>query len=67
MHQYFIFDASGCISGKPDVFVRLEGGNSLDKPDGSDRNQVVLIPGLRVILLGRLKQKEEFSRSKTTP
>ena len=67
MHQDLIFNTPAGIGGQPDVFVRLKGGDPLDEADGANGDQVVLVPGLGVVFFGRVKQKEEFSRSKTTP
>ena len=67
VHQDLIFDTTAGVCGQPDVFVRLEGGNSFDQTDGADGDQIVLIAGLGVIFFGQVKQKDEFSRSKTTP
>ena len=67
MHKDLIFNAPAGIGSQAHVLVRLEGGDSLDQPDGTNGDQIVLISGLGIVLLGRVKQKEEFSRSKTTP
>ena len=67
VHQDLVLNASGRIGGQAHLFLRIEGGHPLDQPDGSDGNQVVLVPVLGVILLGLVKQKESFSLSKTTP
>lgn len=44
-----IFNAPCGVSCQPDVLFRLVAGDSLDKPDGSNGNQVVLVYGLGVI------------------
>ncbi|MPN52592.1 hypothetical protein SDC9_200254 [bioreactor metagenome] len=49
MHQNLIFNAPAGISGKADVFVRLKRRNPFDQPNGSNGNQVVLIPRLGVV------------------
>ena len=67
VHQDFIFNTPGGIGGQADIFVRFECTDPLDQADGSDGNQVVLVSVGGVVFLGRVKQKEEFSRSKTTP
>ena len=66
-HKDLIFDTPGGVSGQADIFLRLVAGDPLDEPDGPDGDQVVLVYALGVVLFGRVKQKEEFSRSKTTP
>ena len=43
IHQYFIFNTPAGIGSKPDLLIRLECGNALDQPDGSDGNQIVLV------------------------
>ena len=67
VHEHLIFDAAGGVGGQADLSVRTEGAHPLDEPDGANGNQVVLVAVGSVVLLGRVKQKEEFSRSKTTP
>ena len=67
MHQDFVFDALAGIGAEFAGFLIVEGGGRLDQADGADGDQVLLLPGDGVIFLGRVKQKEEFSRSKTTP
>ena len=67
MHKDLIFDASRRIGGQPGPLLRVVTGDPFDQSDGANGNQVLLVSGLGVILLGRVKQKEEFSRSKTTP
>lgn len=44
VHQDFIFNAPAGIGGQPDIFIRFEGGDALDEPDGPNGDQVVLIP-----------------------
>lgn len=67
VHENLVFNTPAGVGGQPDIFIRLKGGDPLDESDGADGDQVVLVPGLGVVFFGRLKQKEEFSRSKTTP
>lgn len=67
VHQDLIFDAAAGVGGQSYVFVHFEGGDPLDESDGPDGDEVVLLPGLGIVFFGRVKQKEEFSRSKTTP
>ena len=62
-----IFNASCRIGGKLDALVGIKRIDGFDETDGADRNQIVLIAVVGIIFLGRVKQKEEFSRSKTTP
>ena len=67
VHQDFIFNTPGRIGGKPRPFVWVVTGNALDEPDGANGDEILLIRCLGIIFFGRVKQKEEFSRSKTTP
>ena len=62
IHQDFILNTSGSVCGKPCALAGVEGGDALDKADGADGNEVLLIGRLRVILLIRMKQKESRSR-----
>lgn len=57
-----ILNTAARIGGQPHVLIRLKGGDALDQPYGANGNQIVLVSGLGVILLRRLKQKEEFPR-----
>ena len=67
VHEDLIFDAPGGVGGQTRPLLRVEAGDALDEPDGADGDQVLLVGALGVVFFGRLKQKEEFSRSKTTP
>lgn len=53
VHEDLIFNASGRIGRQTHIFVRLEGGDPFDQPDGADREQIVLVPVLGVILFYR--------------
>ena len=60
VHQYFVFDAATGIGGKADVFVAAEGVDGFDKADGADGDEIILIVGLGVILLGGLMPVKTF-------
>ena len=62
IHQDFILNTSSSVCGKPCALAGIERGDALDKADGADGNEVLLIGRLRVILLIRMKQKESRSR-----
>ena len=47
VHQNLIFDTAGCVGGKLDVLVCLEGVDRLDQPDCADGYQI-LDPRTRV-------------------
>ena len=49
MHENLIFNAPAGIGGQPYIFIRLEGGDSLNQSNGPNGDQVVLISGLSVI------------------
>ena len=51
VHEDFILHAFGSISRKASSLFRAIAGNPLDKPDGADRDQVVLLVRLRIVLL----------------
>lgn len=51
VHEDLILHAFGSISRKASSLFRAIAGNPLDKPDGADRDQVVLLVRLRVVLL----------------
>ncbi len=56
-----ILNASGGIGGKSDVFLRFIAGDALYQADRPNGDQVLLIDGLGVVFLGRVKQKEKNS------
>ena len=49
--EYSIFDTPRRICRQPNLLFRLVAGNSLDKPNGPDGNQIILVNTLGVILL----------------
>lgn len=51
VHEDLILHAFGSISRKASPLFRAIAGNPLDKPDGADRDQVVLLVRLRIVLL----------------
>ena len=51
VHEDLILHAFGSISRKASSLFRAIAGNPLDKPDGADRDQVVLLVRLRIVLL----------------
>ena len=67
VHEDLVFDAPGGVGGQAGALVGVEAGDPLDEADGADGDQVLLVGALGVVFFGRVKQKEEFSRSKTTP
>ena len=38
VHEQLVLDTFGGIGGQLDVFIRLEGVDCLDQPDGADRD-----------------------------
>ena len=60
VHEDLILDTPAGIGGQAHVFVRLEGGDPLDEPDGADGDQVVLVPGLGVILLHNMGHQSQI-------
>lgn len=59
-----ILDAPAGIGGEPHVFICLERGHAFDQADGPDRDQIVLVAVGGIILLRRVKQREDVSWSK---
>lgn len=51
MHEQFVLDAFRGIGSQLDVFIRPEGAHRLDQPDRADRDQIVLLGFVGVILL----------------
>ena len=60
-----IFNTPAGIGGKPHVFVRLEGRYALDEPNGSNRDQIILVSIGGIVFFGRVKQKEKNSGNPT--
>ena len=50
VHENLVLHAPAGIGCQPDVFIRLEGGNPLDEPDGPNGDEIILVAGLDVIL-----------------
>ena len=55
VHKYFIFNTSGGIGGKAGTFGCVKSGNSFDQTNGANRDQILLIGGLGVVLLEEMK------------
>ena len=64
---YSIFNTPGGVGGQPGALLRVKAGDPLDEADGADGDEILLIGALGIVLFEQVKQKEEFSRSKTTP
>lgn len=67
VHEDLILNASAGVGSKADTPVWFEGIHRFDQADGTDGDQILLFLCLGIVFFGRLKQKEKFSRSKTTP
>ena len=60
IHQDLVFDTPGGVGGKLDIFLRIKGINSLDKPDRPDGDQVFHPHSGIVKLLGNIHHQPEI-------
>ena len=58
IHQDLILYTPCCIGCEPGTLAGVEGRDPFDKPDGADRDQILLIGGLRIVFFIRMKQKD---------
>ena len=58
VHEDLVFHAPRRIGRQPRPLRGVERGNALDEPDRADRDQVLLIGGLRVVFFIQMKQKD---------
>lgn len=62
-----IFNTTGGIGGQAHVSVRLERGDSLDKSDGADGNEIVLVARLSVIFLDNVSDQAKVVLNERVP
>ena len=58
IHQNLVFNAAGGVGCQADIFVAAERVDGFDEADGADGDEIILIVGLGVILLGELIVKK---------
>ena len=51
MHEQLVLNAFGSIGGQTDAFIRPEGTDCLNQPDGADGNQVILLGAGGIVFL----------------
>ena len=61
--QRWIFDAPARIRSQPDTLVGAERVHRLDEPDGTDRDQILLVIRLGVVLFEDAFLKANLPRS----
>ena len=67
MHQDFIVDAAGSIGGEFRPLLVIKGGNRLDKPDGTDGNQILRVVGGGVVFLYDMGHQPQVALDKLRP
>ena len=63
IHEHLILHTAGGVGSQADLSLRAEGIHGLDKPDGADGNQILLIVRLRVVLFEDASLKANLPRS----
>lgn len=51
VHQKLVLNAFGSIGRQTDAFIRAEGADRFDQPDGADRDEVILLGAGGVVFL----------------
>lgn len=62
-----ILNTAGGVSSKPHISVRFKSGDPFDKPNGSDGDEVVLVPRLGIVFFDNMGYQAEIVLNEGIP